>query len=337
MTPKLCQYEKSIKPAASDPYPNTQVIDAFGVGVETDLPVASTGFSPTTQKEAMIRILSRFNLTRHEQTLLDREQKANPDKESWTLNLDCDRVLYAWADGLKLLITDGGNLVEADSPSPQRLGEMTSFILNFAVSGALAIQGEETLHGTMLSLDGTGVGIVGPSGAGKSTLAACLISHGARLVTDDVMRLIFGHRSISVHHGADCLKLSPYAWQTFLPHAQSRGLFHPEGNKHLVRVPVSGVGPSSSTLHMLVYLDRQTEVPSGPSFHEVIGIEKFQLLAPSTMDVDTMVNGRIEQHFAFVKTVASQLPLYRLRCGRFPNAVAEMAQTILQVTSGRRR
>lgn len=41
------------------------------------------------------------------------------------------------------------------------------------------------LHGTTVSIDGTGVLLRGPSGSGKSDLALRLIDGGARLVADD--------------------------------------------------------------------------------------------------------------------------------------------------------
>ncbi|MGH6644942.1 MAG: HPr kinase/phosphorylase, partial [Bradyrhizobium sp.] len=64
-------------------------------------------------------------------------------------------------------------------------------LLNFIVSASLTLQGEETLHATVLEMDGRAVALLGRSGAGKSTLAAYLISRGADLITDDMLRVGF--------------------------------------------------------------------------------------------------------------------------------------------------
>ena len=50
----------------------------------------------------------------------------------------------------------------------------------------LAWRGAVPLHGSAVEIAGHGVLLLGRGGAGKSTLAACLIEHGARLISDDL-------------------------------------------------------------------------------------------------------------------------------------------------------
>ncbi len=80
-------------------------------------------------------------------------------------------------------------------------------LLNFIVSASLTLHGEETLHATVLEMDGRAVGLLGPSGAGKSTLAAYLISRGADLITDDMLRVSFTDDAILAYPGPYRLKL----------------------------------------------------------------------------------------------------------------------------------
>lgn len=60
-------------------------------------------------------------------------------------------------------------------------GLVVSFLLNMA--------GDAVLHASAVEVDGRAVAFAGVSGSGKSTIAALLCGAGARLVTDDVLRL----------------------------------------------------------------------------------------------------------------------------------------------------
>lgn len=48
---------------------------------------------------------------------------------------------------------------------------------------------KDTIHASVVALDGRGLLILGPSGAGKSALALQMMAWGARLVADDRVRL----------------------------------------------------------------------------------------------------------------------------------------------------
>lgn len=58
----------------------------------------------------------------------------------------------------------------------------------------------ETLHGTVVDIDGAGVLLRGPSGSGKSDLALRLIDGGAVLVADD--RVVLSEQAGSVQASA---------------------------------------------------------------------------------------------------------------------------------------
>ena len=49
---------------------------------------------------------------------------------------------------------------------------------------------KKNVHGTAVSIDGKGLLILGQSGSGKSQLALALITHGAKLISDDQVILI---------------------------------------------------------------------------------------------------------------------------------------------------
>jgi hypothetical protein len=53
----------------------------------------------------------------------------------------------------------------------------------------LALRGEAVLHASAVQIDDVALGFVGASGMGKSTMATLLCAAGARLITDDLLRL----------------------------------------------------------------------------------------------------------------------------------------------------
>jgi hypothetical protein len=62
-------------------------------------------------------------------------------------------------------------------------------LLGTVLAFVLIMSGRLVLHASAAERAGRAIGIVGASGMGKSTLTALLCSEGARLVTDDVLRL----------------------------------------------------------------------------------------------------------------------------------------------------
>ena len=54
----------------------------------------------------------------------------------------------------------------------------------------MGYKNKKNVHGTAVSIDGKGLLILGQSGSGKSQLALALITHGAKLISDDQVILV---------------------------------------------------------------------------------------------------------------------------------------------------
>ncbi len=81
-------------------------------------------------------------------------------------------------------------------------------VTGLLVGFLLSVGGSCVLHASAVEVDGQAVAFAGPSGAGKSTLAALLCAQGARLVTDDVLRVVVSPRPECVGGGPE-LRLRP--------------------------------------------------------------------------------------------------------------------------------
>jgi hypothetical protein len=89
--------------------------------------------------------------------------------------------------------------LDADRLSVFATGGLPAFVL--------MMRGELVLHASAVERNGAVVAFVGPSGMGKSTIAALCCSDGARLVTDDVLRIDLSDGGARCHLGASELRL----------------------------------------------------------------------------------------------------------------------------------
>lgn len=206
-------------------------------------------------------------------------------------------------------------------------------LLNFVVSASLTLQGEETLHATVLEMDGRAVGLLGRSGAGKSTLAAYLISHGADLITDDMLRVSFAGDAILAHPGPYRLKLLDQPATSFLPDAVADGHFNALSGKIMVR-PRREMRRRSvpSRLAALFHLGQPDDGTVGDvSCSRLSGLELARTLMGSAMDTRYASGSRMERQIRFVARVAERLPVLALRYPRTVAALDGVAREIRRV------
>lgn len=206
-------------------------------------------------------------------------------------------------------------------------------LLNFVVSASLTLQGEETLHATVLEMEGRAVGLLGQSGAGKSTLAAYLISRGADLITDDMLRVSFAGDAILAHPGPYRLKLLDQPATGFLPEAVADGHFNALSGKIMVRPRRERRGHRTpSRLAALFHLgDPDDDTISDVSSTRLSGLELARTLMSSAMDTRYAGSSRMEHQMRFVARVAALLPVHALRYPRTVAALDGVAREIRRI------
>ncbi len=84
---------------------------------------------------------------------------------------------------------------------------LTGNVLGFL----LALRGEPVIHASAIEASGSIVAIVGASGMGKSTLTALFCAEGARLVSDDLLRLESSGAGTFCFEGTALVRLRPAA------------------------------------------------------------------------------------------------------------------------------
>lgn len=62
-------------------------------------------------------------------------------------------------------------------------------VIGNVLASVLTLSGEAVLHASAVEVNGSALAFLGNSGMGKSSLAALFCTHGARFITDDLLRL----------------------------------------------------------------------------------------------------------------------------------------------------
>ena len=95
---------------------------------------------------------------------------------------------------------------EVDADPAAKPEMITLLLAGNGISSYLSARGEPPLHASAVEIAGGALAFAGAGGAGKSTLAALMCAHGARLITDDVLRVSRGPE-IRCYYGSGELRL----------------------------------------------------------------------------------------------------------------------------------
>lgn len=216
-------------------------------------------------------------------------------------------VYLAIPDVLQAMIGADGRTARC---APARGGDPRSFeanVLNFVLTAALTLQGEEPLHATVVRLDHRAVGFLGDSGVGKSTLAAFLLAEGAELVTDDMLRIAYDGGEAMAWRGPPRLKLFDEQARLLLPAAAREAAFNPMSGKLLVEAASSH--DDRVPLAALFWLD---EAASAVAVRRVQGVEAIKRLLASTLHRDHRPRDRTERQLHALQRLARSVPLFVL-------------------------
>jgi len=245
------------------------------------------------------------------------------------------RMEIEFADWLLLRIDAGGRQVGYRVREQAYPTAFEAYIANFALSGALLLQGEETLHATVVDHDGRGIGLLGHSGAGKSTFAAWLLSQGGDLVTDDMLRITETGGAAYAEPGQPRLKLMPDAAERHFAGsanegAANRGRWNPVSEKYLFDTAAPAAPRRRCRLDLLVWLgapadDRPDEI----ALRRLTGLEAFNVLAGSAMNTKLQTADRLARQLRFIERVARRVPLYELRYPRRPDVFPELVAQLM--------
>jgi len=237
-----------------------------------------------------------------------------------------------WRDWLILWISPDGQSVRYRVEEKTYPTAFEAYLANFAISAVMLLQGEEPLHATVVEFDNRGIGLLGDSGAGKSTLAAHMLSLGAELVTDDMLRITETNGALFAEPGQPRLKLFKETADRLFGGAVDRGRWNPVSEKYLFDTHDLTAARQRQRLDLLVWLAPPDEgQPDAVTIKQLAGLELFKVLAGSTMNAKLQTPDRLTRQLRYTEWVGAQLPVYELRYPRRHDMLAAVAETIMSV------
>ena len=124
---------------------------------------------------------------------------AGPGGYLWRVNGICDFVLDRTRRAARVHM------------APDAAEEQASLLAGSFLAKVLALDGRCVLHASAIEVGAGAVAIIGASGSGKTTVAALCCIAGARMVTDDVLRVELREHAGWCFGGSRALRLRPGA------------------------------------------------------------------------------------------------------------------------------
>jgi hypothetical protein len=186
------------------------------------------------------------------------------------------------------------------------------YFLGHAVAVALASMGEEPLHATVIARPGRCVALMGESGAGKSTLAAFLVSRGAKLVTDDLLRVAIDGPTVFAYPGPRRIKLMPDSRERYLG-AEAEGVpMHPLSGKFILPLEPGMVHEGLARLDEAFLLDWPPDGVPEPRVETPTPRDAVLRVIAGTGVTRVTDPARLARQFAFAQEFVARVPIRRL-------------------------
>jgi len=236
-------------------------------------------------------------------------------------------------DVFEAIVSSDGRRADCVALGDTDLASFEANLLNFVLSAALTLQGEEPMHSTVVDVGGRAVGLLGPSGAGKSTLAAALIRSGGALVTDDMLRITFADDTAVAHAGPHRLKLFDEPARLLLPEAIAGGYFNAVSGKIMLQplapATIERAARREWPLAALFWIgDDQGRPDEAASARRLAGTELAKVLLSSAMNLRYQAIDRLARQMAFVERLAAHVPVHTLR---YPRTFAAMDRAVAEI------
>jgi hypothetical protein len=149
---------------------------------------------------------------------ISREALANANGKGWCRRgRTRDGLTYLlWPGLFEFVVSADGRRVAGRPLADASPEAFRTYLLSQVISFALLGQGIESLHATVLEVEGGAVAFLGDCGYGKSTLAAAFLGAGHRLLTDDLLVAKPNPDGVLAFPGPPRIKLFPEPARCFL-------------------------------------------------------------------------------------------------------------------------
>ena len=240
------------------------------------------------------------------------------------------QLYIRWSHWCEILVSPDGSQVQYAllEDSAQRFLE--PYLTSLAVSAALLQRGEEPLHATCVTVKDRTIALFGDSGMGKSTLASYLVAKGARLLSDDVLRIDFVAGRPVVYPGPARLKLRSDSVRQCLPKTRATGQWNPASQKLIYDVSDSHYEGGPVPLDAIYNLRLLEGATPHVQCVALQGAEKFSAICAATMNALLETPDRMRRQFRFAERLTQAAPVYDLYFPRDYAALDQVAAAICE-------
>jgi hypothetical protein len=198
------------------------------------------------------------------------------------------------------------------------------------LSYALTKQGHETLHATVVVIGGRAVGFLGESGMGKSTLAAALLACGARLLTDDLLRLEPRGSGYVGFPGPPRIKLLPHIAEELVTWPWNGSPMYPLAQKVVIATPEARTCAEPVPLATLYALSEPEEGcdPQAVIIRPLSQREGLIELLAHSFNKRILDHARLTRQFLAAQAVAASIPVKVLAYPRCTSRIFEVCDAV---------
>jgi hypothetical protein len=305
-------------------------VRAFGLALDAPCPLIGAGEDTTARPRRRVR------LSLVEPEVLRRSWRPTAPRRLSTRRRPTGRVAFSvdedpQAGHLLRCEPFGSFLIHAGAasiacaPRPRTLWRWQRFLTGQVLPFAALLRGLEVLHASAVAVSGAAHAFIGASQAGKTTLAAHLVSHGARLVTDDVLALEAADGAVMAHPGVGLMNLRHDTVATLPPERLERLGTEVGRDRNAVRIAMARQeGPVP--LRRVYLLDRRDD-GAALQIEPLARVDPFLLLS-ATFNFVVDSPQRLRNHLEVCARIAQCVAVYRL--GIPPSATpAQVAEHLL--------
>lgn len=228
------------------------------------------------------------------------------DIENEYCKIKKNELLFAYERSGKFRVTDGKQ-IEVDPNDGCTNALLGAFLMGSGMGAILHQREYMPLHGSCVTDGNISILIVGDSGAGKSTLAAEFLSHGWKLLTDDVAALSDIETTPMVQASYPSQKL----WQDSMNHYEKtdediHSLYTSENREKFGVNVAEYFYDGCCPLRLIVRLMPTNEVCS---ITPIEGMTKLDQLMRNTYRSYMIAPENRERHFRRCATLAGKIPM----------------------------
>jgi hypothetical protein len=299
------------KPRAQRDRAPSWALDAFGLQIRSDLPLAGATRSDSrgiASRPVLIRPLHEGPPPAREETTVLERRHPDGSLGMRVARLDDGAYLIDAPGHGRFYVAEDGSLVRYDRLADEAWRWHRPLCAQ-ALPLAAALHDLELFHASAVAFDGCAIAFVAASGTGKTSLAVALMARGAALVTDDVLALEPERGGVTAHPGVPLGNVAADQLAR-LPAAARARLGAPLGVSDKVHVEISDMASGPLPLGAVCFLSRSGAIER-PSLTPAAPPDPRDLLAATFMP-HIVTRARLISQLSTCAEIAAAVPVVRL-------------------------